>query len=101
MWVWLDPHRSLVGAYTQLDAATEPPGTSRRTRVTRASRRPHRFRSVDVDGLELHVDFGRMDPPEELHLDVKGWKNKRVEAFWNGVGQPLLVGRAGESSRRI
>jgi len=82
--VLLDPHRSLVGAYTQLDAAMEPPGTSRRTRVTRASRRPHRFRSVDADGLELHVDFGRMDPPEELHIDLKGWKNKRLEAYWNG-----------------
>jgi hypothetical protein len=84
LWVWLDPHRSLVGAYTQLDAATEPPGTSRRTRVTRASRRPHRFRRVDGGGFELLIDFGRRDLPEKLDLELKGWTNKRIEAFWNG-----------------
>jgi hypothetical protein len=67
-----------------LEVATEPPGTSRKTKFTRASRRPHRFRRVEDAGFDLHVDFGRRDPPEELHLELKGWTNKRIEAFWNG-----------------
>ena len=82
--MWLDPHRCVVGSYVYLDAATEPPGTSRKTKFTRASRRPHRFRRFDVDGFELRFDPGRLDPPEELHVDVKGWRNKRIEAYWNG-----------------
>jgi hypothetical protein len=84
LWVWLDPHRCLVGAYTYLDAATEPPGTSRKTRFTRASRQPHRFQRIQAEGFEIHFDPGRLSPPEELHLDLKGWRNKRIEAYWNG-----------------
>ena len=84
LWVWLDPHQCLVGAYTYLEAATEPPGSSRKTRFTRASRRPHRFRQVETDGFELRFDPGRIDPPEELHIALKGWRNKRIEAYWNG-----------------
>ena len=84
VWVWLDPHRCLVGSYIHLEAHTEPPRTSRKTRLTRSSRRPHRFRDVPADGFEVHFDHGRMDPPEELHLDVRGWRSKRVEAYWNG-----------------
>jgi hypothetical protein len=84
LWVWLDPHRCLVGSYTYLDAATEPPGSSRKTKLTRASRQPHRFQSVDADGFTVHFDPGRLDPPEELHIALKGWKNKRIEAYWNG-----------------
>ena len=37
-------------------------------------------------GVTVHHDFGRMDPPEELHLDRKGWRkgSHRLEAYWNG-----------------
>jgi hypothetical protein len=84
LWVWLDPHRCLVGSYTYLDAATEPPGTSRKTKFTRASRQPHRFSKVDAEGFQVYFDPGRLDPPEELHIALKGWKNKRIEAYWNG-----------------
>ena len=84
VWVWLDPHRGLVGSYIHLEAHTEPPRTSRETKFTRSSRRPHRFKTVDAGGFELHYDWGRLDPPEELHLDLRGWVNKRVEAYWNG-----------------
>jgi hypothetical protein len=84
VWVWLDPHRCLVASYTYLDAATEAPGTSRKTRFTRASRQPHRFLSVEADGFELLFDPGRLDPPQELHIALKGWRNKRIEAYWNG-----------------
>ena len=85
-WVWLDPHGGLIGSYVWLEAHAEPPGASRRTKFTRASRRPHRFRQVDHEGIAIHYDFGRMDPPDELHLDRKGWRKgtHRLEAYWNG-----------------
>jgi hypothetical protein len=86
VWVWLDPHRALVGSYVWLEAHCEPPRSSRRTKFTRASRRPHRFQRIEQDGLEIHFDFGRMHEPEELHLDRKGWRRGtyRLEAYWNG-----------------
>lgn len=93
VWVWLDPRRGLVGAYVWLEAHTEPPGTSRETKFTRSSRRPHGFRTLEADGLRLHYDWGRLDPPDELHLDIRGWAHKRVEAYWNGcifVGDEAL-----------
>jgi hypothetical protein len=84
VWVWLDPRRGLIGSYVWLEAHTEPPGTSRRTRFTQSSRRPHRFRVVEADGIEVHLDHGRLDPPDELHLELRGWAHKRIEAYWNG-----------------
>jgi hypothetical protein len=66
VWVWLDPRRGLVGSYVWLESHCEPPGSSRRSKFTRSSRRPHRF-SVDEDaGVEVHHDFGRLDPPEDI-----------------------------------
>jgi hypothetical protein len=84
LWIWLDPHRGLIGSYVGLEAHTEPPGASRQTRFTRSSRRPHRFSRQDVGDYVLHYDFGRMDMPEEVQVELRGWVNKRVEAFWNG-----------------
>ena len=85
VWVWLDPRRGLVGSYVWLESHCEPPGTSKRSSFTRSSKRPHRFKVLESDGIEVHYAFARMAPPEELHFDVKGWRNKRLEAFWNGV----------------
>jgi hypothetical protein len=84
VWVWLDPHRGLVGSYVWLEAHAEPPRSSRTSSFTRSSRRGHRFRVFEGDGLEVHADFGRLEPPGELHLDLRGWVNKRIEAYWNG-----------------
>ncbi len=84
VWIWLDPRRGLVGSYIWLEAHTEPPGTSRKSSFTRSSRRPHRFKSLESGGIEVNYDWGRLDPPEELHLGVRGRRNKRVEAYWNG-----------------
>jgi hypothetical protein len=85
-WVWLDPHRVWVGSHIYLEAHAEPPRTSRRTSFTRSSRRPHRFESMSAEGITLHYAFGRQKPPEELHLDRKGWRRgtHRLEAYWNG-----------------
>ena len=86
VWVWLDPHRGVVGSHVWLEAHCEPPRAGRRTSFTRSSRRPHRFREIDAGSFRLHVDLGRKDPPEELHLDRKGWRKGtwRLEAYWNG-----------------
>jgi hypothetical protein len=87
VWVWLDPRRGLVGSYVWLESHCEPPGASRRSGFTRSSRRPHRFSLTTNAGVEVHHDFGRLDPPEELHFDLKGWRStsKRLEAYWNGA----------------
>jgi hypothetical protein len=87
VWVWLDPHMGPVGGYIGLESHCEPPRSSRRTKFTRASRRPHRFRQVQAAGITVHYDFGRMEPPEELHFDRKGWRKgtRRIEAYWNGT----------------
>lgn len=103
VWVWLDPRRGVVGSYVWLEAHCEPPGTSRRSRFTRSSRRSHRFSVTEGPRVTVHHDFGRMDPPEELHLDVKGWRagTRRIEAYWNGsifVGED--VPPPGERARR-
>lgn len=84
LWVWMDPHRVLTAAYVWLVAATESPGSSRATRRMRSARRPHRFRSFQADGFEVLLDSGRLAPPEELHLELKGWPRKKVRAYWNG-----------------
>ena len=51
-----------------------------------SSKRPHRFKVQDDAGVKVHYAFARLDPPEELHFDVKGIRNKtkRLEAYWNG-----------------
>ncbi len=84
VWVWLDPRRGPVGSYVWLEAHCEPPRASKKSSFTRSSRRPHRFKVAEDAGITLHHDFGRLALPEELHLDLKGLKNKRIEAYWNG-----------------
>lgn len=71
LYVWADPHKCCSGNMTYLITASE----------RRAGRRFERF---DADGFELWFDPGSLTPPDELHLDVKGWRKKRVEAYWNG-----------------
>jgi hypothetical protein len=41
---------------------------------------------MPADGFELHFDFGRVEAPDELHFDRKGWRRGtyRLEAYWNG-----------------
>ncbi len=72
VWVWLDPHRGIVGSHVWLEAHCERPRSSRRSSFTRSSRRPHRFRTVADGGITVHYDFGNLDPPDELHLDLQG-----------------------------
>ena len=86
LWVWLDPQNFLMTSTLYLLTSTEPLGTTRATRRSRSARKPHRFIEFPADGFRLLFDHGRLDPPEELHLLVKGLgRKKRVEAYWNGA----------------
>lgn len=38
----------------------------------------------DAEGFELWFDPGPRPAADELHLDVKGFRRKRAEAYWNG-----------------
>jgi hypothetical protein len=42
------------------------------------------FRRAAVDELELYLPatLGRL--PDELHLELRGRRRKRVEAYWDG-----------------
>ena len=44
----------------------------------------HQYELVGGEGFECWFDPGNLTPPDEIHLDVKGWRKKRVEAYWNG-----------------
>jgi hypothetical protein len=71
IYVWTDQQRCCAGA-TYLSTSSTP------------SRR-RRFQQVDgPEGVDLFVDLGRRGAPDELHLDVGGWRHRRVEAYWNG-----------------
>ena len=71
LYVWLDRQRCCQGATFLLTASGPPAG--------------HTFRPVSGNhGFELYLDHGPQQPPDEIHLDVRGWRRKRVEAYWNG-----------------
>jgi hypothetical protein len=72
IFVWTDPHRCCGGGITFLKTAAEPAGR-------------HDFQRVEgADGFELFFDPGGRELPDELHLELKGLRNKHVEAYWNG-----------------
>ena len=86
LWVWLDPHTWVGGTvYTFLQCATERPGTTKATRRLRAARRPHRYHAYDADGFTVQLAYGGLGEPQELHLELKRFPRRRVEAYWNGA----------------
>jgi hypothetical protein len=71
LFVWPDRLRCCQGA-TYLRTANDPPGG-------------RSFQPVDGShGFELWFDPAGLRPPDVLHLDIRGWRTKRVEAYWNG-----------------
>jgi hypothetical protein len=71
LYVWPDHQRCCQGATYLLTSSSPPRGRT--------------FHPVEgLDGFELWFDPGNLTPPDELQLDVKGWRTKRVEAYWNG-----------------
>ena len=71
LYVWADPRHCCSGKMTFLDTAPTPP-------------KGKRLQRYDADGFELWFDSGTLDPPAELHLEVKGRRKKRVAAYWDG-----------------
>jgi hypothetical protein len=62
------------GAIRTLVASTEPPGTEALD-----------FQRFDAgDGIIVFLP-PNLRPPQELHLEVRGWFTRRIEAFWNGL----------------
>ena len=71
LFVWIDAQRC-CGPVTYLKTSWEPPKKGRR------------FTSVAAEGFELFLDPGRFDLPDEIQFEVKGWRTKRVDGYWNG-----------------
>ena len=71
LFVWTDLRKCCSGGITYLSTGSSPAPD-------------RRFSSYEAAGFELWFDPGNLTPPDELHLDVKGWRNKHVEAYWNG-----------------
>jgi hypothetical protein len=72
LYVWTDRTLCCGGSMTFLKNSTTRPGTERA------------FREIANEDFRLLLDPGLHEPPDELHLVLKGWYRKRVEAFWNG-----------------
>ncbi len=71
LFVRTDARRCCGGGITYLVTAPEPePGRT--------------YRRFDAEGFELFLDPGGRVAPDELHLDVRGRRRKRIEAYWNG-----------------
>ena len=71
IYVRTDRSRCCSGPMTYLLTSTDPV-------------EGHQFELVGGEGFECWFDPGNLTPPDEIHLDVKGWRKKRVEAYWNG-----------------
>jgi hypothetical protein len=81
LYVWTDRTRCCGGAMTLLQTSMDPP------------ERGGDFHEFVGEGFKLSFDSGRLAPPDELHLALKGWRRKRIDAFWNGcayIDQPVL-----------
>lgn len=72
LFVWTDRTRCCGGGTTLLETSLNK------------RKGDHDFHEYLGEGFVLHLDSGRLEPPDELHLAVKGWRHKRVDAFWNG-----------------
>lgn len=70
LYVWTHKQRCCRGV-TRLLASTEPePGRE--------------FRRVPAEELELYVPAGLGRLPEELVVEARGLRRRRVEAYWDG-----------------
>ena len=76
LYVWTDAHTCCGGRMTYLLTGSRPAAG-------------RRFCRYDAEGFDLWLALGGMAPPDELHLDVKGWRKRRVEAYWNGCAFAL------------
>jgi hypothetical protein len=71
LFVWPDRQRCCQGATYLLTGSDPPPNRD--------------FREVEGShGFDLWFEPGSHRPPDELNLGVRGWRTKRVEAYWDG-----------------
>jgi hypothetical protein len=72
LWVW--PRHAVRPGLVTLDTSTDPPG------------RDLRFEPVPHDGgFRLFLDPRGWGEPEFLDIELRGWRHRRVAAFWNGL----------------
>jgi len=69
LFVWTKRGRCCGAGLTWLEASTEDPGG-------------RDFERIDAP-FDLYVALGGHGP-EELHVDARGRRRRRVEAYWNG-----------------
>jgi hypothetical protein len=72
VFVWPEVRRCCSGGISYLATSTE------------AAPERSDFQKLPVDGFEVWFAAGVRQPPDELHLDLKGWRRRRVEAYWEG-----------------
>jgi hypothetical protein len=72
LFVWLERPRCCGGGASYLSTGDERPAGT------------HAFRSTSVEGFQLAFDGGRLGEPDQLQLEVRGGRRRRVEAYWNG-----------------
>lgn len=74
VFVWPVPMDVPSGGATvfSLEASTESPGVQ------------HGFRRFEGQGFDVLFELDDREPPDELHLLVKGWRRRRIRAYWNG-----------------
>ena len=71
LFVWVRSSRCCGRGVSWLEASTEPA-------------EGREYRCVEADGMELYVPAGLPLLPDELHLEARGLRRKRVEAYWDG-----------------
>lgn len=68
LFVWAKTSRC-CGAITFLQASTDGP--------------KREFRHVEADGIDVYLAAGIREPPEELQIEVRGRRRRRLEAYWD------------------
>src|SRR6266571_9329925 len=71
IYVWTKQHGCCHSGLTLVEASTEPPGD-------------RGFRPVAREGIEVYVPEALHELPSELHLAVRRFPRRKVEAYWNG-----------------
>ncbi len=71
LYVWKCSTRCCRGRFDWLESSTEPKSGSE-------------FRLAAANGLEVHVPTTLRELPDELHVELKRFPRRRVEAYWNG-----------------
>jgi hypothetical protein len=75
VFVWTLPMEGPTGGgkVFALEASTDSPGPE------------HDFVRLAGSEFEVLIDTGARAMPDELHFAVKGWRRKRIRAYWNGT----------------